>query len=221
MVHVHRHAPSPPDTGGPPFCVLLGPDGAGKSTALGRLREDAPPWRLLSVDDGFLRPEDAVIGRLRREVVRDGAEAWSPEFLTAMLQTAVVHLRDRLLRDDPARPAVVDSYYYKLLAKCRLAGVADNPMFDWWRAFPRPQRVIYLDVAPGSAWGRCRAGRDLNRLEHYGDRPDRDGFELYQRDLAKIMWDEIRDLPVTTIGEEYGPAETAEEIRKVLTDEFR
>ncbi|CAM5687205.1 hypothetical protein [Streptomyces aurantiogriseus] len=223
MVSVRSRATRPHDAGAAPFCVLLGPDHAGKSTVMERLRGSGAPWRLLSVDDRFLGPEHALIGRLRREVVGEvtGADGvWSPDFLTTMVQTAVVHLRDQLLHGDPSRPAVVDSYYYKLLAKCRLAGALDHPMFDWWRSFPRPRRVIYLDVRPESAWQRCGHGRNLNALEYYGERPERDGFELYQRDLAKTMWDEIRDLPVTVIGEEHGPARTTEEIRKVLTDEF-
>lgn len=213
-----------PDTAGPAFCVLLGPDYAGKSSALAHLRRSSAPWRLLSADDAFLAPEHALIGRLRRDVVKDvavaGEDTWSPDFFATMLQTAVLHLRDRLLHDDPGRPAVVDSYYYKLLAKCRLAGAEDNPMVTWWRSFPRPRRVIYLDVTPGSAWARSHQGADLNCLEYYGERPEREEFERYQNDLAKTMRDEIRGLPVTVIGEQDGPARTAEAIRRVLTHEL-
>ncbi|GAA0614151.1 hypothetical protein GCM10010394_50200 [Streptomyces crystallinus] len=204
----------------PAFCVLLGPDLAGKSSAMTALRQDPEPRRLISADDAFLAPEHALIGRLRREVVRDVAAreaAWSPEFLAAMLQTAVLHLRDRLLEDDG--PALVDSYYYKPLAKCRLAGVPENPMFTWWRSFPRPRRVIYLDARPETAWRRSRQGARLNRLEHYGEVPDRDGFLRYQADLRKVMREEIRDLPVTVI-EEAGPERTAAAIRKVLAHEL-
>ncbi|WP_199814000.1 hypothetical protein [Streptomyces sp. NRRL F-5135] len=215
-------APSAAD--GPAFCVLLGPDYAGKSSALTGLRRSSAPWRLLSVDDAFLAPEHALIGRLRRDVVKDVAVApaatWSPDFLTTIVQAAVVHLRDRLMTGDPARPAVVDSYYYKLLAKCRLAGAADNPMVSWWRSFPRPRRVIYLDVSPESAWQRCGRGARLNRLEYYGERPGRAGFDRYQRDLAEAMREEIRDLPVTVLGEREGPVRTTDAIGKVLTDEF-
>ncbi|MFD9515715.1 dTMP kinase [Streptomyces sp. NPDC059979] len=215
----------------PEFCVLLGPDLAGKSSAMSALRRaphaprgpHAPRTpRLISADDAFLAPGHALIGRLRREVVKDVAapgRSWSPDFFAAMLQTAVVHLRDQLL-DDARTPAVVDSYYYKLLAKCRLAGAGDNPMFDWWRSFPQPRRVVYLEVSPETAWRRSREGARLNRLEHYGDVPDRDAFERYQADLRKTMREEIRDLPMTVIEEHGDPARTAAEIRKVLAHEL-
>lgn len=212
----------------PAFCVLLGPDLAGKSSAMAALRQDPGPrrHRLVSADDAFLDPEHALIGRLRREAVREVAaheDQWSPEFFAAMLQTAVLHLRDRLLDDGgagAAAPAVVDSYYYKLLAKCRLAGVPENPMFTWWRSFPRPRHVIYLDVSPDTAWRRSGEGARLNRLEHYGEVPDRDGFQRYQTDLGKVMREEIRDLPMTVIEEHTDPERTVAAIRKVLAHEL-
>jgi thymidylate kinase len=206
----------------PPFCVLVGPDYAGKSSALSRLRRSGPPWRLLSVDDDHLAPEHALLGRIRRDVVREvagRAGTWSPDFLTTMLQTAAVHLRDRLA-EDPTTPTVVDSYYYKLLAKARLAGADNGALLDWWRSFPQPRRVLYLEVRPEVAWQRSSAGAALNCLEYYGDRPSWDGFRRYQGDLAKTMHDEISHLPVTVIEQQDDPDRTAESIRKVLADEL-
>ncbi|WP_245790481.1 ATP-binding protein [Streptomyces monashensis] len=220
----HAAPPRPPNSGPPPFCVLVGPDHAGKSTVLARLERTSPAWRFLSVDDDRLSPEHALISRLRRAAVTEVAahpDAWSPEFFTTLVQTAVVHLRDELLRGaGSGRPAVIDSYYYKFLAKCRLAGAPDSPLFAWWRTFPRPQRVIYLDVPPETTWRRSGEGAGLNPLEHYGPRPEWDGFRRYQRDLAKLIRDEIQDLPVTVI-EDGGRAEhTATAVREVLTREL-
>ncbi|MFJ6701107.1 dTMP kinase [Streptomyces sp. NPDC091272] len=207
----------------PPFAVLLGPDYAGKSSALSRLERLAPHWRYLSVDDDRLAPEHGLLSRLRRSVVKDIApnpDAWSPDFLTTVLQSAAVHLRDELLRGDPRVPVVIDSYYYKLLAKCRLAGAPDNALLDWWRGFPRPDRVVYLDVPPEITWRRSRRGAALNLLEHYGPRPEWDGFRRYQHDLAKTLRDEIQDLPVTVIDAVEHPERTAEAIRKALTHDL-
>ncbi|NEY35858.1 hypothetical protein GTU99_27490 [Streptomyces sp. PRKS01-65] len=208
--------------GHPRFCVLLGPDYAGKSSVLSAFARQSVPWRLLSLDDAFTAPEHALIGRLRRELVKEVAAhpgRWSAEFLTAMLHTAAVHLRDRLLAD-PA-PAVIDSYHYKLLAKCRLAGVPDTaPVLAWWRSFPRPRRVVFLEVSPETAWRRCGHGSALNPLEHYGPAPDWDGFRRYQTDLAKTLRDEIHGLPVTVVAEQRDAAATARAIREVLTREL-
>ncbi|GGT64789.1 hypothetical protein [Streptomyces purpureus] len=222
----------------PDFLVLLGADYAGKSTAMARLRHTAPAdtadtadtagagtgprRRTLSTDEDFLAPQHQLLNRLRRDVVKDVAaneQAYSPDFLATLLQSAAVHLRDEILRD-PAAPAVVDSYYYKLLAKCRLAGARDNSLFAWWRSFPQPRRVIYLQVSPSSAWRRAGHGRALNRLEYYGPRPTLDGFTRYQDDLAKTMHDEIAHLPVTVVDEHPDPRATAQAIQKVIDHEL-
>jgi thymidylate kinase len=207
----------------PTFCVLLGPDYAGKSSVMSELSAAASSWRLISTDSAFLAPEHALIGRLRRALVTDAAApgaGYSPDFLAAMMQLAVLHLRDRILQNRDAGPVVVDSYYYKIAAKCRLAGASAGPMFDWWRSFPQPRRVLYLDVSRESAWSRCGQGASLNSFEHYGPRPDRAAFERYQVDLAKAMHDEIRHLPVTVIDEQENPAKTAAVVQQALHDEL-
>jgi len=211
----------------PPFAVLLGPDFAGKSTALARLRAGNPARRILSTDEDFLAAEHRPIAQLRRvagEVIGALGTDFSPDFLVGLLQTAVVHLRDELLREEPVHegprrgPLLVDSYYYKILAKCTLAGAGDNPMLAWWRSFPQPVRVVYLDVSPAAAWRRCDRGHGLNPLEHYGRRPDFERFARYQADLSALMFEEIRHLPVTVLGERTDPAQTAREIEEALAD---
>lgn len=205
-------------TAPPPFVVLLGPDYAGKSTVMSALRTAAPDWTLVGVDGEFISPEHAVISRLKRALVADTlpglGSVFSRDFVVSLLQTAVVYLRDRILQADRRAPVVIDSYYYKILAKCRLIGADDHPVFAWWRSFPRPKRVLYLDVAPHVAWSRCAAGARVNRLEHYGASPDRDSFELFQSDLRKLMLDEVRDLPVTHLPQR---ADAVESIREVLS----
>lgn len=210
----------------PLFTVLLGGDYAGKSSAMSRLTGDPEPVRVVSVDDRFLAARHTLIGRLRRDVVKTVAApggAYSPDFMASMLQTAVVHLRDQLLSAAEAadgRPLVVDSYYYKILAKCRLAGVRDNPMYDWWRSFPQPTRVVYLQVSPREAWLRSRRGTRLNALEYYGDRPDRASFERYQSDLDKLLRDEISDLPVTVVEQHDCVERTAEAVREAVRHDY-
>jgi thymidylate kinase len=201
----------------PKFYVLLGPDYAGKSAILTALASSTTDWRYISVDDEFLGIEHALIASLRRqfayEVLPGLNTAYSVDFAASMLQTAVLYLRDQVVANSGG-PVLVDSYYYKILAKCQLIG-AELPMFDWWRTFPQPQRVLYLDVSPRTAWRR--AGGHVNRLEHYGDQPEWPGFEEFQHNLAKVMLEEIT-VPVTVIGER-SLSRTIREVRKVLADE--
>lgn len=205
-----------------PFFVILGADYAGKSSTMVELAKSSAQWRYVSVDDEFLAPDHQVISQLKRILVRTTLPAlgttFSDDFAMSLLQTAVVYLRDQITAG--GKPALVDSYYYKILAKCRLSGGQDNPMFDWWRSFPQPQGVLYLDVAPETAWRRSGAGARANRLEHYGTLPDRESFESFQKDLRKVMFEEIRHLPVSVIRESDDIARVAQDIREVVADGF-
>ncbi|MFI0909811.1 hypothetical protein [Streptomyces abikoensis] len=203
-----------------PFYVLLGPDGAGKSSVMAEVAARLPGWRTLSTDDAFVSPGHELVTRLRREVVQEVlpglGTSYSADFLASLLQTAVVYLRDSLQRLEGDAPLLMDSYYYKILAKCRLAGLQDNPMYAWWRSFPQPRAVVYVDVSPASAWRRSDNGARLNPLEYFGERPEWLGFETYQRNLRKLMLEEVRELPVTIIEEQRSVALTADAVVEVI-----
>ncbi|MEU1779074.1 hypothetical protein ABZ545_06220 [Streptomyces abikoensis] len=203
-----------------PFYVLLGPDGAGKSSVMAEVAARLPGWRTLSTDDTFVSPGHELVTRLRREVVQEVlpglGTSYSADFLASLLQTAVVYLRDSLQRLEGDAPLLMDSYYYKILAKCRLAGLQDNPMYAWWRSFPQPRAVVYVDVSPASAWRRSDNGARLNPLEYFGERPEWLGFETYQRNLRKLMLEEVRELPVTIIEEQRSVALTADAVVEVI-----
>ncbi|UUU36925.1 hypothetical protein JIX56_09055 [Streptomyces sp. CA-210063] len=180
-----------------------------------------PGWRMLSTDDAFIGRGHELVGALRRQVVEDVlpnlGTSYSVDFLAGVLQTAVVHLRDQVERQDEDVPLLMDSYYYKILAKCRLAGIEQNPMYTWWRSFPQPRAVVYLDVSAASASRRSAEGARPNPLEYYGERPERLGFDSYRKSLRKLMLEEVRDVPVTLIEELPGVAGTADAVLEVLT----
>jgi hypothetical protein len=184
------------------------------------LRRAAPQWRLLSLDDGFLGPGRALLKALRRHLVEEVVPApegtYSSDFVMAMMQTAVIYLRDRLLELPAGPPILVDSYYYKVLAKCRLAGARDNPMFRWWRSFPQPRGVVFLDVAPDVAWRRSGCGVTLNRMEHFDDRPSQEGFVAYQRELGRLLLEEVGDLRTSFVDAHGDPVGTTVAVRKAV-----
>jgi len=78
-------------------------------------------------------------------------------------------------------------------------GAVDNCIFDIWRALPRPANVVYLDVDIELAWQRAGAGRRVNRMEHYGREPTRDGFVRFQSDLRDLMLKETAAVETTVL----------------------
>ncbi|WP_431930455.1 dTMP kinase [Micromonospora sp. RP3T] len=198
------------------FWALLGPDLAGKSTVLRRLH-DEHGWRVVSYDDRYLGPYP-LIHQLRSSWITDAfrwaGERYSPELVVSVLTPIVLHLREELARAAGADRVIIDSYYYKLLVKCRLLGVEHTPTFDYWRSFPQPGRVLYLDVPAETAWARSDDGARVNRFEHYGPTVGRADFVRLQTDLRAALLAEVRDLPVRIVD---GAAPPDEVVAAVLT----
>lgn len=198
------------------FSVLLGPDYAGKSSLIGALAGRGV--RCVSYDEDFVRPECSLVSDLRdgfvSRAVPGVGTAYSGDFVVSLLQTSVVYLRDEALRAAPGQSVVVDSYYYKILAKCVLTGLVNENLFAWWRTFPQPSQVIYLDVDPDTAWRRSDEGARLNPFEHYGARPTRAGFREFQADLRRLMIQEIGVVPMTVLDEPDRVEQTLTALRR-------
>ncbi len=202
------------DPTGPDFWTLLGPDFAGKSTLLGRLH-DVHGWHVVSYDDRYLDGYP-LIRELRKNWV-DDAFAWtgrrySAELVLSVLHPIVLHLRDELARAAARDRVIVDSYYYKLLAKCRLLGVDHPPLFDYWRSFGQPRGVLYLDLPPEDAWLRSGRGSALNAFEHHGTPTGHTGFVRLQSELRTAMLAEVERLPLTVIDATRPPESVLAEV---------
>ena len=184
-----------------PFWTLLGPDFAGKSTALARLR-DEHGWQVVSHDDRFLR--DYPLVALLRGCWIDEALVWAgkrytAELVLSVMHSVILHQRDELARQTGPGPVIIDSFFYKVLAACDLLGVSHEPTFDYWRSFPQPEGVVYLDVPAEVTWERAGWGVKASAFEHYGPVVSRDGFLRMQADLRARMLAEVKGLPLTLV----------------------
>ncbi|MEU2436634.1 hypothetical protein ABZ595_10570 [Streptomyces rubradiris] len=183
------------------FWTLVGPDFSGKSTVLERLRDDYG-WHVISHGG---RDLDAypLIRTIRdtwlTEAYPRTGTRYSSELTLAALHTVVLHLRDELARAADRERVIVDSYYYKLLAKCSLLGVRHDETFHYWRSFPQPKGVVYLHADPEVTWERAGRGSRLNPFEYAGDRPSREGFAELQSQLRGALLKEVAELPLTVV----------------------
>lgn len=190
------------------FWTVLGGDYAGKSEVLATLRRKTG-WPVISYDDPYVDAHP-VVRWLRKfaffEAYSRVGQPYSAELAFSLLTPIALYLRDEVVRMAAHGPAVVDSYYYKLLAKGIVTGIADEDICALWRSLlqPRPQGVVFLDVAPDVAWKR--ACGSVNPFEYHGTEPTREGFTRFQLDLRSVMLDQIRDLPVVVV-DANGPAE--------------
>jgi hypothetical protein len=182
------------------FWTALGCDFSGKSQTLRQVARDG--WQIVSYDDPYVC-DFPVLRRVRSglffEAYRRIGRPYSAALTFSLLTPMVWYLRDEALRREKYGPTLVDSYYFKLLAKGIVTGIADRETAALWRSFPAPRGVVFLDVNPEVAWDRAGGAANLNPFEHYGPEPTRDGFVTFQRDLRTALLREVRDLEVVMV----------------------
>ncbi|MEU4794380.1 hypothetical protein [Streptomyces sp. NPDC023327] len=202
----------------PDFWVLLGTDYCGKSSVLAELAARTGPVQPMSYDPALLPGDYGALAALPNALGAARAGRNSPEYVMALLNVAVAYLWDRVATAPPGRTPLLDSYYYKILVKCRLLGLPGGPWQDHWRSLPRPAGVIFLDVPPGTAWLRSGGGASLNAMEHYGPTAGEESFTRFQRDLRTGLLDEVRGLRVEHVPAGQGIAATADHVLRAMKE---
>lgn len=201
-----------------PFWTLLGPDFAGKSTVLARLKDEYG-WQVVSHDDKFL-DNHPLISTLRAcwvdEALVWAGERYSTELVVAVLHAVILHQRDELARQTGSTPVVIDSFFYKVLAACSLLDITHQPTFDYWRSFRPPEGVIYLEVPTDVTWERSGRGTGVSPFEHYGPEVTHDGFVRMQTDLRDRMLAEVKGLPLTVVDGTAPPDTVLAKVRSAV-----
>jgi hypothetical protein len=181
------------------FCVLLGSDFSGKSSALREVGRRSD-WRAVSYDDELVPEKFSFIRRLKPDLmgtILPKLAQFSPEMLIGWLHVTELYIRDASAEIvQEGLDVIADSSFYKMLSKCALKGLGEDPIVRSWRSFPRPDRVIFLRMSPEQLDERVPELHRLNVLEHYGATPTREGFLAFQRDLQEKMLEEVRGLPI-------------------------
>jgi thymidylate kinase len=202
------------------FWTVLGADYAGKSTVLRTLARDRS-WRLVSYDDPYVRGH-RVVRQLRSsaffEAYQQIGRPYSRDLVFSLLTPVALYLRDEAVRQAALGPTVVDSYYYKLLAKGTVTGIAREPATSLWRSLPRSGGVVFLDVDPEVAWRRAGGPGNLNPFEYHGPAPTFEGFARFQAELRAAMLREVAGLPVVMVDANARPDRVAAEVRAALTE---
>ncbi|GAA3097512.1 hypothetical protein ACFQ0X_27765 [Streptomyces rectiviolaceus] len=200
------------------FWVLLGTDYCGKSSVLADLAARDGHVRPTSYDPTMLTGDYRAIAELPAALGKAFAGQNSPDYVMALLNVAVAYLRDSVFTAPQDRTPLLDSYYYKILVKCRLLGLPDEPWQEYWRSLPRPSGVVFLDVAADTAWQRSGAGALLNPLEHYGPTPGKESFTRFQGDLRAGLIDAVKDLRVEHISAGQDIAATTDHVLRAMKE---
>lgn len=186
------------------FIVLVGIDGSGKSTLLERLAEAGvrtSSWNDLRSHDvpAMLAPDaptaiKARLTPLARSMFIGGHLVAQYEYL----------VRPALEQGDDV---LLDSYYFKLLAKERLLGFVQPALEELCRQLPQPDGLILIDTPPELSWSR-KAGT-LSVYEHFGT-PTETNYLAFQRGIETSLRKAGRAFPSVTLDGRQTPSALAD-----------
>lgn len=182
------------------FIVLVGIDGSGKSTLLERLAEagvHTSSWHDLRSHDvpAMLAPDapTAIKARL------------TPLARSMFIGGHLVAQYEYLVRPalEQGEDVLLDSYYFKLLAKERLLGFAQPALETLCRQLPQPDGLILIDTPPELSWSR-KAGA-LSVYEHFGT-PTEANYLAFQRGIETSLRKATRAIPSVTLDGRQPPS---------------
>lgn len=159
------------------FIVLLGIDGSGKSSLLkalaGRGLRTAQ-WQQLRDHEA-----PAALAPAAPTAVKNGL---TPLARAMFIGGHLVAQYEYLVRPqiEAGRTVVLDSYYYKVLAKEQILGVVHPALVELCAELPQPDFLLHLDVSPQES-RRRKQGR-ISPYEHF--EPDETTFLAFQTRLA-------------------------------------
>lgn len=175
------------------FFCLLGGDGSGKTTLLNALATRHPDlmtvhWKELSSVTLLPRlfPDLNPPETLRRLGPNSRAAQFC--YLAALEYEMIVQ---------PALAAgktvIVDSYWYKFVAKMRVLDMAAPFLYPVCQSLPSPDRIIFLDTPLELARERKS---EMNFFDCNGDAAN---FMTFQEALRRTMLDFVAGLPLTRL----------------------
>jgi thymidylate kinase len=163
------------------FLVLLGIDGSGKSTLLfcmAKAGVQTASWHELRSHE--------VPATLAPNVPTSVKNRLTPLARAMFIGGHLVAQYEYLVRPriEAGLTTVLDSYYYKLLAKERLLGFAHPALEQLCAELPQPDGIIYVDVDPRESYRRKKGC--FSSYEHFGA-PSQDSYVAFQTQLAMSL----------------------------------
>lgn len=194
------------------LCVLLGHDGAGKSTVLREIQRERPEWLCTSLDPEDFLPIPGIDLR--------PPPSWHPRetalALQPMSRSAFLLLILSIVTEYNVIPAlaagstvVVDSYYYRLLAKEAVLNPVGYALIKHAsEILPKPNLILEIIVQTDLAYSRKKT---LTRLEYAGD-SSQTGFARFQETVRKRVQQLCVGVPTREVDGERAVRAIAEDV---------
>lgn len=195
------------------FICLLGIDGGGKTTTLQYMRDElklefeSSCWsnfRHMAQVPGISEHKDAgvVLNALPPK-----SRAAAVTLITTLMYEA--NIAPRL---ETSIPQISECYYYRILAKELIHGVAESWCYDVMRSLPSPALTIAIVNDPKIAYERKR--KPLSRYEYFSTPDDFPDFQARVWELS--LKEALAHSEVVKIANDKGIPELADCIVEVL-----
>ncbi|UBU12999.1 nucleoside/nucleotide kinase family protein [Nonomuraea gerenzanensis] len=179
------------------LAVLLGPDGAGKTTLTTRMKSLAPEWRFTSLQPEDLYPIEQLecynwaLQTHPREYVQHMAPmVRTSYFLHIIALEWEYHIRPALAEN---RIVLSDSYWYRPAAKEFIHNPSSGSIMDGLAdLLPEPDLIVWLDVPLEEAW---RRNGPPTVFEVAGDDTTYPAFADFQQQVLDDLHDQVKGIP--------------------------
>jgi thymidylate kinase len=201
---------------GPPaggyLAVLLGPDGAGKTSLTVRMRALAPEWRFPSLQPEDLYPLEGLEGynawalntHPREYVMHMAPLTRISYFLHIIAIEWEYHIRPALAEN---RVVVCDSYWYRAAVKELIQNPTAAPLLSGLTSMlPKPDLIAWLDLPLAEAWRRTEVP---TVFEVADGNLTWDGFQSFQRRVNAGLRAEVAGIPQVSLDATRDPDDVA------------
>jgi len=197
--------------------VLLGGDGVGKSTTLSLINKAG--WKIVSYSQEHVPSNYTAVNSIAK-TVRDEAipefTTFSSEFRSAYYHLFVAYLQDVVEKALSVSNVLCDSYYYKFLAKEQV-NKGDARVLSIWRTLRKPDKVIFLNLAPEVAYSRVIKIRKLQKNElALNSDSCRSNFVNLQTKLTRHILAECTGIPIDFVSTMQPAKKVAEQVMSKL-----
>lgn len=205
------------------FIVLLGGDGAGKTSVIKSLGLDC--CSVISYTDtpvsNRIESMREIENIVRKEILPKFHQL-SPQFRVAVYNLFVAYMAESISHEICRNNVICDSYYYKFMAKEILSGVDANQL-QIWKTLQRPDAVVYLDTDPHIAYERIRSTRTIQNNEKFENSYEEEGFVELQKQLKRKMLAIVRsfDIPLRLVDANKPLKEVCQQVQNNITEVLR
>jgi len=178
----------------PKFVSLEGIDGAGKTSLIKRLNElpdvGVVQKKMLSSDDHFV---ECQIEKIKNAMYPGfdgkfdhtmGSEYW---IYLQCVWYDLIYKNLILTAEKSLKFIVSDGWYFKFIAKVEQEGFSLEKLSEVFSLIPKPDLVVFLDVAPETA---CKRGKEFSYYEagsHQGLQKSRESFLAFQSNIRNNL----------------------------------